>query len=216
MVKQHAEKTNCLIELHYLPSLEYFHTILQYHTIFVERHEYFVKQSYRSRCYINTSQGIETLIIPLTAKHGKTIITDIRVDYSQKWLMNHWRTIQSAYGKAPFFEHYADNLRESLFRRYIFLYDLNYELLTMCLKWLKLTIQIRETLSYQKEAYMDLIDKRNVISAKKQSSLDKTFEVKPYTQVFGNTFAGNLSIIDLVFCTGPQSLTIVNENGMNN
>jgi hypothetical protein len=63
---------------------------------------------------------------------------------------------------------------------------------------------------------MDLIDKRNVISAKKQSSLDKTFEVKPYTQVFGNTFAGNLSIIDLVFCTGPQSLTIVNENGMNN
>ena len=49
----------------------------------------------------------------LTDKHGKIAIKDVRIDYSQKWLNNHWRTITSAYRNAPFFEYYADDLHDN-------------------------------------------------------------------------------------------------------
>jgi hypothetical protein len=89
-------------------------------------------------------------LVPLTSKHGKVLITDIRIDYSQKWLNNHWRTIESAYRNAPFFEHYADQVQKVLQKGHTFLYDLNMELLTICLKWLKSDISIEESITYEK------------------------------------------------------------------
>lgn len=201
----------CLVELHYLPNIHYFSTVAAFDTLTIEKNEYFVKQSYRSRCAINTAQGVRTLSIPLTGKHtgpeGKTYITDIQIDYSQKWLNNHWRAIQSAYANAPFFEHYAADLHNILFKKHGHLYELNWQLLTMCLKWLKLNLTVKESLTYEKAAPADTQDLRNAISVKNQPLIDKVLSGKPYTQVFGNTFVNNLSIIDLVFCTGPKALT---------
>ncbi len=200
---------NCLIDLHYLPSIEYFAEISKHKIVTIEKHEHYVKQSYRSRCHLKSSQGVETLIVPVTTPQNKTVITDVRVDYSQKWLNNHWRTIQSAYGKAPFFEFYADALNKTLFEQHTFLYDLNFELLTLCLNWLKLDISIQESLAYEKNVSSGITDLRNVVQAKNHNTLNNFFQVRPYTQVFGNTFANNLSAVDLIFCTGPQALTYV-------
>lgn len=156
---------------------------------------------------ISTSQGEQTLIVPLTGKHGKTLITDVRIDHTQKWLNNHWRTIQSAYAKAPFFEFYADGLHDTLFRKHTFLFDLNRELLTLCLKWLKLTVPLEESLTYETSCPAPIVDLRNAISAKNPPPPTVVLGSKPYTQVFGRSFVNNLSVIDLVFCTGPQALT---------
>ncbi len=206
--------TKCLIELHYLPSIHFFESIAKHPLIIVEKHEHFVKQSYRSRCIIQTSQGPQTLIIPLTGKHsdgGKVPITDVRIDNNQKWLNNHWRSIQSAYAKAPFFEFYADALHTLLFKQHTHLYELNFELLTLCLKWLKLPVRIEESLSYQPVPDEGIIDLRNLISAKNKGISSETPLFKPYTQVFGNAFVNNLSIIDLIFCTGPDALTYLRK-----
>lgn len=202
---------NCLIELHYLPNLQYFHTLAKHECVVLEKHEYFIKQSYRSRCIINTAQGPQTLTIPLTDKHGKTLIRDVRIDYSQKWLNNHWRTIQSAYANAPFYEYYSDSLHSILFEQHPFLFDLNRELLTMCLKWLKLDIRIEESLAYEKTPAPEFIDYRNAVSAKKTGLQQLSPPIRPYTQVFGNAFVNNLSLIDLVFCTGPKALTYLRD-----
>jgi hypothetical protein len=194
-----------LIELHYLPSIAYFNTLYKVDKIILERQENFIKQSYRNRCHINSAQGLTVLTVPLTDKHGKVLITDIRIDYNQKWLNNHWRTIQSAYGNAPFFEHYSSDLHDILFKRFDFLYDLNYNLLSMCLKWLKWEKSLAETETFNK-APEGILDLRNVINCKKE---EKNLNAIPYTQVFGNKFVSNLSIIDLVFCTGPQASSII-------
>jgi hypothetical protein len=210
--------SSCLIELHYLPNVQYFASLARHKVITIERHEHFVKQSYRSRCVINTSQGPQTLVVPLNGKHNaggdgyhKSLITEVRIDYSQKWLNNHWRSIQSAYAKAPFFEYYADALHTVLFKQYPHLYELNMNLLTLCLKWLRLDVQIQESLAYDKITQAVDIDLRNVISAKNKGFIPVHPHFKPYTQVFGNTFVNNLSIIDLIFCTGPQALTYLQE-----
>jgi hypothetical protein len=198
-----------LIELQYLPPIAYFSALQRSSEILIERHEHYVKQSYRNRCYINTVHGVVPLIVPLTAKHGKVLITDVRIDYGQKWLNNHWRTIRSAYGNAAFFEYYSDDLERVLFRKHIYLYDLNLELLSMCLKWLKRQVELKETLSYAKIPSMPVHDLRSVINPKKTEHLSRFYQPAPYKQVFGNAFAENLSLIDLIFCAGPEAAGIV-------
>ncbi len=209
---------NCvLIESHYFPSIPYFKAVHGSTKIVLEAHEYFVKQTYRNRCEIMTAQGVEKLVVPLTSKHGKVYSKDVRIDYSQKWLQGHWRTLQSAYGKAPFFEYYCDDLRAILFSKKEFLFDLNLELLTICLKWLKLSPEISESMSYVVDQPDGILDMRNVISPKKKDLLPSGLNSAPYTQVFGNMFVKNMSLIDLLFCEGPGALEIVRSSSrMNN
>ena len=199
----------CLVELHYRPSIQYFAALHKAETIIIEKCEHFVKQSYRSRAHILTAQGVDRLILPLTSKHGKVLITDVRIDYSQKWLNNHWRSIESAYRNAPFFEYYADDLRKILFKQHELLFDLNFELLTMCLRWLKWSVTIQESMAYEKSPAKDVTDLRNVINPKKNDNQVHRFQPVPYQQVFGNKFAEGLSLIDLVFCEGPNSRMVV-------
>jgi hypothetical protein len=198
-----------LIEAQYLPPVAYFSALTKHTEVVLEKYEYYEKQTYRNRCYLNSAQGREMLIVPLTSKHGKTVISEVRIDYSQKWLNNHWRTIRTAYGKAPFFEHYAGDLYKVLFRGSGFLYDLNLTLLTMCLKWLKWELPIRETLAYEIVPQENVADLRSAINPKKTDNLAGFYKPAVYDQVFGNKFVENLSLIDLIFCEGPGALGIV-------
>ncbi|MBX2964666.1 MAG: WbqC family protein [Cyclobacteriaceae bacterium] len=205
---------HCLIDLHYLPSIAYFSVLLRHEGVVLEKHEHYVKQSFRNRCSILTANGTQPLIIPLTAKHtlpnqGKIPIKDVRIDYSQKWLNNHWRAVTSAYRNAPYFEHYADDLHDNLFGRQAFLYDLNYNLLTMCLNWLNAALPVQETSSYEKTPANGIVDLRNALIAKKTETLDTYYKPVAYTQVFGNGFVKHLSIIDLVFCRGPEARKVI-------
>lgn len=174
----------------------------------LERHEHFVKQTYRNRCLINTANGPAALIVPLAEKSGQTPVTGLRIDYSQKWLNNHWRAIQSAYGNAPFFEYYADDLHRVLFKKSPLLYDLNHELLTMCLTWLKLSVPLRESTGYERQPLAAITDLRSVIHPKKEL-LDAFYTPVAYVQVFGKKFVPNLSIIDLIFCQGPGARPLI-------
>jgi hypothetical protein len=198
-----------VIELHYLPCLAYFSVLINQQEVLIEKHEHFNKQTFRNRCYIKTAQRIDPLIIPLTGKHGKVPVKEVRIDYSQKWLNNHWRAIQSAYGKSPYFEFYAEDLHEVLFMRFDLLYDLNFSLLTMCLKWLRSGIKVKETLSYQEQYAGDVHDLRSCISLKDTRCIERVYRPAPYLQVFGNSFVGNLSIVDLIFCSGPEASRIL-------
>jgi hypothetical protein len=127
---------------------------------------------------------------------------------------NHWRTIQSAYGKAPFFEHYGEDLHRILYKKVRFLYDLNYMLLSMCLDWLKWNMPIMETESYSKVTPSNILDLRSVINPKKLEQCDEFYYPVSYNQVFGNTFVKNMSLIDLVFCEGPGAGKIVQASAI--
>jgi hypothetical protein len=195
--------------LHYLPSLEYFCVLRQSKSIQLEGHEHYVKQSYRNRCYIRTAHGKERLVVPLTSKHGKVAVKDVRIDHQQKWQNNHWRTIESAYRKAPFFEHYAADLQKILYRQHPFLYDLNLELLSFCLAGLRFSPQVSVSASYEKNPPAGFSDFRSVITPKISPAARPYYQAVPYLQVFGYPFVENLSLIDLLFCTGPQAGAIL-------
>lgn len=203
-----------LIELHYLPSIAYFAALSGATEISLERHEHFIKQTYRNRCKIITSQGESSLIVPVLSKHGKMRITDVRIDYAQKWVNNHWRSVQSAYGKSAFYEHYAPALQKVLYKKHSFLYDLNFELLSLCLDCLKWSTPVSESLSYVHSVDESVNDLRSLVNVKKTELLHDLYKPVAYTQTFGNTFAENLSVIDLIFCEGPAAARLIKASSV--
>lgn len=204
-----------LIELHYLPSIAYFTALSTYERVIVEKYEHYRKQSFRNRCYVLGPHRVETLTVPVTGKGGKATVSEVRIDYGQKWVNNHWRTLQSGYGKAPFFEYYAPELREVLFKNPVFLYDLNLKLMTLCLKWLRLDVAVAESGRYEKEPPAGITDLRGALTPKREEGLARLYRAVEYRQVFGSKFVPNLSVIDLVFNQGPGALSIVKASSPN-
>jgi hypothetical protein len=198
-----------IIDLHYLPSLEYFACILQHDTITIEAHEYYEKQSYRNRCKILASNKIDILSIPVQNGNSKVLIRDLKIEYRQEWLRRHWGAIYSAYGKSPFFEYYADFFATVFEKKTDFLFDFNLELLTICLKLLKVEKKIIFTEEYQKVAQNDY---RGQIHPKRDYALNNIYQPIVYRQNFGNEFEPNLSIIDLLFCQGNQAVKVLEHS----
>jgi hypothetical protein len=191
-----------LLSTAYLPPIEYFQKIFSSPSVFIEKHEHFVKQTYRNRCHILGSNGLQVLSIPLLNAHEKTSIDAKKISYAQDWQKQHWRGIISAYANSPYFIYYNDELRPFYENRFEFLFDYNTELLKVILKLLKIKTEIKFTETFEKEATVDF---RNTISPK---MVLENSNLKPYTQVFSekHAFISNLSIIDLLFNKGPEAL----------
>lgn len=201
-----------MIDLHFLPSLEYFCALHDFNEIIIERHERFVKQSLRNRCFILTSQRIEMLSVPLTGRHNGMLFRDVRIDHSKKWAPHMWRSIMSAYRNAPFYEHYADDLEQLLNKRHEFVYDLDQSALSFCLGALRWKKNISETAAFDAEPATTVIDMRSQIEGYEGFAGRDLYKVVPYYQVFGTGFSPNLSLIDLLFCKGPEAGEIITNS----
>lgn len=200
-----------LIDLQYLPNTLYFSLLSKADKVTIEKNENFVKQTYRNRTHILTPHGIDSLSIPLIGSQKKIRIDQIKIDYHQKWMNRHWRAIKSAYGKAPFFEYYSDFIKAEIYANRETLFELNLNLLTLCLKLLQIDTSIEFTSDYQKEASPSIIDLRSQIHPKKEFPFSYSFAYTPYPQVFGNSFAQGLSILDLLFSEGPNAGSIIRQ-----
>jgi hypothetical protein len=201
-----------VIDLHYLPCLEYFTCFLKYDTVFIEAQENYQKQSYRNRCQILTASKVAILSVPVVKGNSKQLIRDVQIDYSQKWVTDHWRTISSAYGKSPFFEHYAGFFENIYLKKNKYLFDLNTEILTICLRLAQFRKEINFTDVYKNSTETGLDDLRSAIHPKKKYILNNLYTPVRYRQNFGNNFVSNMSIIDLLFCEGPQTLEIIRQS----
>jgi hypothetical protein len=198
-----------LIDSHFLPSLEYFCALLPFEEIILESRENFPKQTYRNRTYINTAGGVKILTVPLKDRHGKILMKDVRIEAGKKWRNSQWRTLESAYRKSPFFDYYFEELKSILFKEHEYLLDLNLDLLSFCLRSAGVPKKISTTVEYEKEVLGNKIDLRTVITDKKPFSLRNFYRPSRYHQVFGSEFAANMSFIDLLFCKGPDSASII-------
>jgi len=88
----------------YIPPVDYMTWIYGAERIILEKHENYIKQTYRNRCYIYSANGKLALTIPVIKTQGNhTPIDNIVIDYSEQWQKNHMRAIESAYNSSPFF-----------------------------------------------------------------------------------------------------------------
>jgi len=204
---------NALLSTAYLPPVDYFKAIRKYDSYLIESQENYQKQSYRNRCCIYSANGAIPLVVPVVGNSGKQPITEVKIDYSKGWQKQHWRAIHSAYKSTPFFDHYQDQLYpfySSVKEERLF--DLNSKLTSIILSLLGLPSGPNYTQHYRSEHPNDF---RESIHPKKASPLNKTTQSTTpsgssgiYHQLFAHKhgFIANLSIIDLIFNEGPESL----------
>lgn len=194
--------------------VHYFARLVKESGIVLEAHDNYTKQTYRNRCLIPGANGVLTLTIPVKRMKGvKCLFRDVRVDYSQPWNRIHWKSFEAAYSVSPYFEYIRDELEPFYRENFDFLIDLNHKLLEKVLEILGLHIPIRFS-----ESFSELQgpgDPRTFMHLKKGAmEADPYFRILPYHQVFmeRHGFQPNLSILDLLFNMGPESLSILTRS----
>ncbi len=202
-----------VIESHCFPCIDYFKKVIKGKHIKIEAYESFQKMSFRNRYVLSGANGLQTLTIPVAGgREQKKLITEVEIDYSVDWAIKHWRSITSGYSKAPFFDYYADDIRTLLFSKEILLLNFNMEILGWLLKRLKINVVIEFTDSF-KSVYNNEFDFRNQLLPK--NYINDVCDWRPkYPQVFEDRlgFQPNLSILDLLFCQGPNAGELVQNN----
>ena len=205
-------KNTQVIELHYFPGVSYIKKLIQTESTLFEKHERFQKMSFRNRCMVAGSNGVIQLSIPLLhGREQRRFITEVELDNSSCWYKQHWKTLQSCYSRAPFFEYYGPDVKSMLFSGQPKLFELNLLIIEWVLKVLNINPEPGFTTSYR-ESYADkgITDCRNRWLPKNVDVL-VSGDTPVYYQVFQDKigFQPNLSILDLLFCEGPASLNII-------
>ncbi len=187
--------------------------------VYIEARENYQKQSYRNRCRFYAADGVQALSFPIVHEGGthKIPISEIKVDYSTPWLQQHQRAIVSAYRTSAYFEYYQDELFAVMDSRPERLLDLNMALLRFFIEKIGLAVDLRLTSEFSAEGIVagpdgGLImcdDLREAIHPKRGNSILHDLQLeKPYFQVFSRKygFKSDLSIMDLLFNEGPDSI----------
>ena len=200
----------------YLAPVSYYIQLFRFPQIYVERYEYYKKQSYRNRCNIIGANGILPLSVPIIKPDSpNTPICDIRVSDHGNWQHLHWNAIISAYNSTPYFEYYQDDFAPFFEKVPAFLFDFNEQLRETVCELLDIHPQITCTDKYQSEFLPEDADFRDIIHPK-QKHTDEVLNFVPaeYYQVFSRKFGfiANMSILDLLFNMGPESIFILKES----
>jgi hypothetical protein len=223
--------TTALLQTTYFGPVQWYQKLYHYDHCLIEQYDSYQKQTYRNRCVIATANGLQALTVPVehnancqlstvncpldpVALHlqVKEFVKDLRISDHNQWRKVHWNALQSAYSESPFFEYYVDDIRPFFEHKYDFLIDFNEAIRQKICELIDIHPHVEYTTEYVKptansQQPIAFSDFREVIHAKHPQP-DADFEAKPYWQVFQHRygFQPNLSILDLLFCMGPESV----------
>lgn len=186
----------------YLPSIEYVSLFLKTEDASIELFETYQKQSCRTRTNVMTANGIQTLTIPVIKTNGNhTLTKDIEISYKESWQQIHLRCLESAYRKSAYFDYYFPYFEKIYKQKFNTLVELN----DFCLKTILKIMKVKKDYSFTTD-FERIVDENDYrISLSKGTN---KIEMKPYYQVFADRhgFIPNLSIVDLLFNEGPNSI----------
>ena len=195
----------------YFPSIPWFSLFLFDSQPQLEFCEHYVKQTYRNRCKIYSANGMLDLVVPVKREEGKIEIRSVRVSYEIPWQKQHAKALESAYRRSPFYEFYMDDLQWIFSTRETFLFDLNEKILHAFSGMLGLSLSWSYSTRYRKVQETEEMDLRSAIHPKHPASLVPGYKSPVYDQVFQQArgFIPDLSILDLLFHCGPETLSIL-------
>lgn len=172
--------------------------------VIFEVQDNYQKQTYRNRAHIAHTNGVLQLNIPI--KHSKDRTRqktrDVEVENDFPWQSQHWKSLQTAYRTSPFFEYYEDDLEPLFTNPVVKLLDHNIAIFKMLSELTGIEVTFGFTERY--ELTPAITDLRELVVSKGE----KDFDFAAYTQVFqvNHGFLSNMSVLDLLFNEGPNTL----------
>ncbi len=189
----------------YFPSILSYAVMSSSDKILFEVMDYYDKQTYRSRMYIHSANGKQLLSVQVKHTHtdGKQLYKDVRVSNDFDWQKQHWRSLETAYRTSPYFEYFEDDLYPLFHQKFEYLIDLNIKTIETVNELLDLNFDYDLTQTFNSNYQKDF---RYLKNAKKPLEIEQKLPI--YTQMFDdrNGFLPNLSILDLLFMEGPNSV----------
>ena len=198
--------TTALLQTTYFGPVQWYQKLKRYDHCVIEQYDSYQKQTYRNRCVIATANGLQALTVPVEVGGKKEEVREVRISDHNQWRRVHWNALQSAYSESPFFEYYADDIRPFFEQKYEFLIDFNEAIRQKMCELLDIETSVSYSSGFMVHG-SGFMDFREVIHAKHPQD-DPDFQPRSYWQVFQHRygFQPNLSILDLLFCMGPESV----------
>ncbi len=220
----------------YLPWIGLFHKIALSNSFCIFDVAQYQIKDFNNRNKIKTNTGAIWLSVPVESKnHYNKNLCDIKI-INNGWNRKHFKSIDLAYRKAPFYKDYISELEEILMgRNYEYLVDLNLKILQFCLKSLGINIPISTASSLdlvgkKSDLVLDMCLKLRAekyifgVQGKNYADINSFLKsgVKPYFQDYVHPvypqlhgeFEPYMSIIDLFFNTGHNAFSIMMSNNI--
>src|SRR5258708_20288731 len=168
-------------ELQYFPPVTFFVTLYKETYVYLDVYEIYRKMSFRNRCLIAGAQGIVSLSVPLKQGRNQQLpMNEVLISDAENWRSRHFKSIQSAYNRSPFFEYYQDELASLFQIRFERLGEWNLH----CLNWVKEKLECPAEIRFTERAIAfqaeGIDDRRSLVLPKNYSNWNPL----KYPQIF--------------------------------
>lgn len=211
----------------YLPWSGYFDKIMRCDDFVIHDVAQFEKQGYFHRNRIKTASGPQWLTIPvLLENYLERPLHDIAIRRDLPWRRTHFRAIQTAYGRAPYFARYREFFAALYERDWTHLVELNLYIIRFALAELGITTRIHLVsrlpgITGKKSDFVLSVCRRlgathyltggmgrGYLQAESFARagieiIDQNYRCPVYDQRFG-PFIPDLSFVDLLLNHGPE------------
>ena len=129
-----CSQTVAIMQPTYLPWIGYFAMISQVDKFIFLDSVQFSRRSWQQRNRIKISDRELMLTIPVINRGKREqLINETEIDLSSNFAQKHWRSIEAAYKKSPYFQTYSELIKEHFMAPELKLVDFNISLIeTLC------------------------------------------------------------------------------------
>ena len=218
----------------HLPWLGFFHKASQADSIVILDNVQFRKNYFQNRNKIRTQDGWQWITVPVS-RSLVTMVKDVAINDEPRWKEKWWNAVYLSYKRSKYFDQYEKELHEALDSSASNLCALNVALLKFVFKALGIkaeTVFASELGAQGKagalildicrkmraDSYLSGISGKDYLDLEvfKNAGIGVTFQEfhHPIYRQLYEPFMPCMSVIDLLFNYGPESLEIINGRGV--
>jgi hypothetical protein len=215
---------------YYLPYPGFFHK-LSLGDVFVIMDDVQYDKRFTNRNRIITTNNWTWLTVPINKENKFSPNMEVKINNEIDWKDTHWKKIFHSYKNSSFFNLYSDYFENLYKKEWNYLFELDLDIVKQIINWLGIKVKIiRESeLNIKSNSTQRLVDVckkigadtyvsgvggHNYIDEKIFSQNNLNLEYQKYThpeypQRMSNSFIPDLSILDMLFNIGPQTMKVI-------